>query len=129
LITAVVFLVSSGLAGAAAPDKNGCVDHPVFPTRMPGYSLVDCETKDFDAFNFETGKKEKTRVEGRRTKLTYRVEDRSKEPSTLAIVRNYENAIKSVQGTVLFVDTNRWVNGKIAKDGKEIWAQQRWFKS
>jgi outer membrane protein OmpA-like peptidoglycan-associated protein len=62
-------------------------------------------------------------VEGRRTKLTYRIEDRSKEPSPLAIVRNYENAIKSVQGTVLFVDPNRWVNGKIAKDGKEIWIQ------
>jgi OmpA-OmpF porin, OOP family len=122
-IAAVVLLISSGLAGAASPDKKGCIDHPVFPTRMPGYSLADCETKDFDAFNFETGKKEKTRVEGRRTKLTYRVEDRSKEPSALAIVRNYENAIKSVQGTVLFVDTNRWVNGKIAKDGKEIWVQ------
>ena len=105
------------------PDKKGCVDHPVFPTRMPGYSIADCETKDFDAFNFETGKKDKTGVEGRRTKLTYRVEDRSKEPSGLAVVRNYENAIKSVQGTVLFIDTNRFVNGKIVKDGKEIWVQ------
>jgi len=66
---------------------------------MPGYSISDCVTKDFDAFDFETGKKEKTRVEGHRTKLTDRVEDRSKEPSALAIVRNYENAIKSVQGT------------------------------
>jgi OmpA-OmpF porin, OOP family len=122
-ITAVVLLLSTGLASALMPDKKGCVDHPVFPTRMPGYSISDCDTKDFDAFNFETGKKDKTRVEGRRTKLTYRVEDRSKEPSVLAIVRNYENAIKSVQGTVLFVDTNRWVNGKIAKDGKEIWVQ------
>ena len=80
-ITAIVLLISSGLAGAALPDKKGCVDHPVFPTRMPGYSIANCETKDFDAFNFETGKKDKAGVEGRRTKLTYRVEDRSKEPS------------------------------------------------
>ena len=90
---------------------------------MPGYYIADCETKDFDAFNFETGKKEKARVEGRRTKLTYRVEDRSKEPSGLSVVRNYENAIKSVQGTVLFIDGNRIVNGKIVKDGNEFWAQ------
>jgi hypothetical protein len=90
---------------------------------MPGYSIANCETKDFDAVNFETGKKDKASVEGRRTKLTYRVEDRSKEPSGLEVVRNYENAITSVQGTVLFIDRNRLVNGKIVKDGKEVWAQ------
>ena len=119
-ITAIVFFISFGLASAVSPDKKGCVDHPVFPTRMPGYSLTDCDTKDFDAFNFETGKKDKTGVEGRRTKLTYRIEDRSKEASGLAVVRNYENAINGVQGTVLFIDKNRFVNGKIVKDGKEI---------
>jgi OOP family OmpA-OmpF porin len=122
-ITAVVLLISSGLAGAADLGKKGCADHPLFPTRMPGYYIVDCEMKDFDAFNLETGKREKVRVEGRRTKLTYRVEDRSKEPSGLAVVRNYENAIKSVQGTVLYIDGNRIVNGKIVKDGNEFWAQ------
>jgi OmpA-OmpF porin, OOP family len=122
-ITAVVFFISSGLVGAVLPDKKGCVDHPVFPTRMPGYNIANCEAKDFDAFDFETGRKEKASVEGRRTKLTYQVEDRSKEPSGLAVVRNYENAIKSVSGTVLFIDKNRVVNGKIVKDGKEIWAQ------
>ena len=125
LITALVFFVSSGLASAVLPDKKGCTDHPVFPTRMPEYSIENCETKDFGAFNFETGQKDKTRVEGRLTKIAYSIEDRSKEASGLAVVRNYENAIKSVQGTVLFIDknSNRAVNGKIIKDGKEIWAQ------
>jgi len=122
-ITAVAFFIAIGLAGAAESDKKGCADHPVFPTRMSGYIIRDCETKDFDAFQFETGKREKNVVEGRRTKLIYWIQDRSKEPSALAIVRNYENAIKSVGGTVLFLEQNRWVNGKIVKDGKEIWAQ------
>jgi OOP family OmpA-OmpF porin len=124
-ITAVVFFISSGLASAVLPDKKGCFDHPVFPTRMPEYSIENCDTKDFDVFNFETGKKDKAGVEGRITRLTYRIEDRSREASGLAVVRNYENAIKSVQGTVLFIDknSNRFVNGKIVKDGKEIWAQ------
>ena len=122
-ITSALFFIASGLAIAADTDKKGCIDHPIFPTRMPGYSIADCETKDFDAVNFETGKREKTKVEGRRTKLSYWIEDRSKEPSGVAVVRNYENAIKSVQGTVLFIDGNRIVNGKIVKDGNEIWAQ------
>jgi len=38
-------------------------------------------------------------------------------------VRNYENAIKAAGGTVLFADTSRWMNGKLVKDGKEVWAQ------
>jgi len=122
-MTAVLLIVLSGLANAAGVDKKGCADHPLFPTRMPGYNIVDCETKDFDAFNLETGKRTRLGVEGRRTKITYRVEDRSKEPSALAIVRNYENAIRSVQGVVLFSDPNRLMNGKIMKDGKEVWVQ------
>ena len=122
-ITILGLFFAFGLAGAAEVDKKGCADHPVFPTRMSGYIIRDCQTKDFDAFEFETGKREKNIVEGRRTKLTYWIEDRSKEPSALAIVRNYENAIKSVGGTVLFLDKDRFVNGKIVKDGKEIWAQ------
>ncbi|MBI5556375.1 MAG: OmpA family protein [Deltaproteobacteria bacterium] len=122
-MTAVLFFIATGLAIAAGADKKGCVDHPVFPTRMTGYFISDCEMKDFDAFKFETGKKEKTTVEGRRTKLTYRVEDRAKEASGLAIIRNYENAIKGVNGAVLFTDSNRFVNGRIEKDGKEAWVQ------
>jgi hypothetical protein len=86
-IPAIVFLIGSGLASAAESDKKGCADHPVFPTRMAGYRIADCDTKDFDAFAFETGKRDKTTVEGRRTKLTYRIEDRSKEPSGLEVVR------------------------------------------
>ena len=86
-ITAVVFFIASGLSIAAEPDKKGCADHPVFPTRMGGYRFADCETKDFDLVNFETGKKDKAGVEGRRTKLSYRIEDRSKEPRGLEVIR------------------------------------------
>jgi len=119
----VVFCMASGLAHATAADKKGCTDHPVFPKRMSGYSLVDCEKKEFDAFKLETGKREKTAVEGQRTKLTYQIDDRSKEPSGLAVVRNYENAITSAGGTVLFSNNDRIMNGTIAKDGHEAWAQ------
>ncbi len=122
-ITAVVFFFTTGLVSAAASDQKGCADHPVFPTRMAGYSISKCETKDFEAFKFETGKREKTVVEGRCTMLTYRIDDRSKEPSGLAVVRNYENAIKNAKGTIVFTNSSWIVNGKIEKGGKEIWAQ------
>ena len=115
---------ASAAANAAETDKKGCTDHPAFPKRMSGYFIKDCVTKDFDAFNFETkNPREKTTVEGRWTRIYYRILAGSQEASTLAIVRNYENAIKAAGGTVLFVDTKRWMNGKLVKDGKEVWAQ------
>lgn len=123
MVRVVVFLIAFSLASAAVPGEKGCADHPLFPTRMPGYGIADCNNKDFDVFNFETGKRDKTVVEGRCTRLTYKSEDRSKEASALAVVRNYENAIKSLGGSVLFVANNRLVNGKIVKDGKEFWVQ------
>ena len=123
-IALVSSLALPSVAAAQQPDKAGCKDHPLFPTRMKGYHIAACETKDFDAFAFETGKPREPRVvEGRTTKITYRIEDRTQEPSGLAIVRNYENAVKSVQGTVAASDPNRWMNGKVVQDGKEIWVQ------
>lgn len=120
----VALLFVPDAVSAQQPDAKGCQDHPLFPTRMKGYHITACETKDFDMFGFETvNPREKNTVEGRRTKLTYRIEDRSQEPSALAIVRNYENAVKSVGGTVVFSNPNRWMNGKIVKDGKETWVQ------
>ena len=33
----LVALLASGSALAVKPDKPGCKDHPLFPTRMPNY--------------------------------------------------------------------------------------------
>jgi OOP family OmpA-OmpF porin len=62
--------------------------------------------------------------EGKFTFLTYAFTgQRANEPSPLAILRNYENAIKKVGGTILQSMTNYWVNGKIIKDGQEVWVE------
>jgi OOP family OmpA-OmpF porin len=118
LLAAVPSLALAGL------DKAGCADHPLFPTRMPNYALVDCRTQEFGAYDFSVPKGPKTRVEGKFTDLTYSYTGpRAEEPSGLAVVRNYENAITKVGGTVVQSDPDRWVNGKIVKDGREVWVQ------
>lgn len=112
------------LAAAAETDKKGCADHPAFPKRMSGYYISDCETRDFDAFGFETGNpRQKNAVEGRRTKITYRLHTGAQQPGQIEIVRNYENALTAAGGTVVFSDPKRWMNGKLVKDGREVWAQ------
>jgi OmpA-OmpF porin, OOP family len=108
----------------AGQDLAGCKDHPLFPTRMPDYRLSDCKVEDFGMYEFSAMKGPKTPVEGKFTYIAYTYTGpRNNEPSGLAVVRNYENAIKKIGGTILQSDPQRWVNGKIIQDGREIWVQ------
>ena len=122
-MSALLFLLATGVA-AQQPDSKDCKDHPLFPTRMPEYRLEACKVEDFGVYEFWSVKGPKTPVEGKFTFLTYSFTgERANEPSGLAVVRNYENAIRKVGGTILQSVPNWWVNGKIIKDGQELWAQ------
>lgn len=117
-------LLLSLMPAMSQADKAGCKDHPLFPSRMPGYVLRDCKVEEFGRYEFwTTNPKEKVPVEGKFTFLTYAVTDRKAEPSAVAVVRNYANAIQKAGGQVLAQRPDWWVNGKIQKDGKEVWVQ------
>ena len=85
---------------ALAQDKAGCTDDPLFPTRMPNYRIEKCETKEYDFHDFFTAKPPKKRVEGEVTKITYAVSKKEDARGAIEIVRNYENAIKKIGGTI-----------------------------
>jgi OOP family OmpA-OmpF porin len=120
-MAALILLLGAGLAAAA--DKPGCADHPLFPTRMPGYSIADCVQNEFDRYEFFTLKPPKHAEEGKFTFITYKFDAKTGEPSAVAVVRNYENAIKKAGGTIVASVPTWWVNGTIVVDGKEVWAQ------
>jgi OmpA-OmpF porin, OOP family len=119
------FLVLSLALAAPAlaePDKKGCTDHPLFPTRMPDFFIVDCKTTEFDAYAFKTpNARIQNRQEGKFTFITYQLERGKADASGVAVVRNYENALAKIGGTVAERDPDRWVNGKVVLDGKEAW--------
>jgi outer membrane protein OmpA-like peptidoglycan-associated protein len=123
LMSALCISLLSGGPAAAKPDKPGCKDHPLFPTRMPGYTILDCTAKEFDGYDFLVTKGPKHREEGKFTFLTYVIEDRKSEQSGLAVVRNYEAALKKIGGTIAGTDPQRWVNGHVTVDGREVWMQ------
>jgi hypothetical protein len=116
-----LFMASTG-ATAEQKDQPGCKDHPLFPSRMPDYVIEKCTVEDYGVYQFQSVKGPKTPVEGRYTLLSYSYTvSRSTEPSGLAVVQNYVNAIQKVGGTVLQSDPQRWVNGKLVKNGQEAW--------
>jgi OOP family OmpA-OmpF porin len=126
LVLLLAALATLDPSAAHAADKAGCADHALFPSRMPDYALVDCKTEEFGTYTFQTGKNAKvtTPVEGKFTFLTYGYTGgRGGEPSALAVVRNYEDALAKVGGTIVYSDPGRWVTGKVVKDGREAWFQ------
>ena len=127
LLIAAVLLIASSLSINAAPqdpnsDTKGCSDHPLF-TRMLNTHIAFCKTVGFDSFKFKTGKGSETAVEGKRFELRYQTNQGIDEyPGPLQIIRNHQNAISKIGGTVLYED-QRYTWLKVVKDGKEIWAQ------
>lgn len=117
-------LVAAPSFALAAGDRAGCADHPLFPSRMPDYALESCKTEEFGTSELFAARGPKTPVEGKLTRLTYAFTGpRASEPSGVAVVRNYENALGKAGGVVLQRDPARWVNGKVTRDGQEAWAQ------
>lgn len=121
-------LVTSASVLSSAPqtkesDAAGCKDHPLF-TRMQNMRIVSCKMAEFDQFVFKTGTGKGTDVpvEGKRFEIRYRPVAGSVAPSPLAIIRNHQQAIAAIGGTVQFEDP-RYTYLKAAKDGREIWAQ------
>lgn len=123
-ITAIALLcLALATAAVAEPDKRGCTDHPLFPTRMPGYYIADCQVREFDAYDFFVAKGPKHREEGKLTLIVYQLERGQSDQSPLAMVRNYENALTKIGGTVAGSDPKRWMNGNVVVDGRESWVQ------
>ena len=120
----LVLTLAIAAPAAAETDKKGCADHPLFPTRMPDFFIVDCKTAEFDAYAFKTrNPRTQNRQEGKFTFITYQLTRGKSDASGVAVVRNYENALAKIGGTVAESDPDKWVNGKVVLDGKEAWAE------
>jgi OmpA-OmpF porin, OOP family len=106
---------------AKEADSAGCKDHPLF-TRMQNMHIIMCKAVEFDRFAFKTGKGTEAPVEGKRFDVRYRTDTGNNAPTPVAIIRNHQQAIAKIGGTVQYEDA-RYTILKVSKDGKEIWAQ------
>jgi len=128
MVGIIFFLFLTTNLYAAHPNEKGCKDSPLF-TRMPGSWIYRCEQKTFDAFTFITGIDQDTRkdlttnVEGKVWKISYTSDnDLVEKPSELQIIRNYENAVQKLGGTLVYSGKDMETL-KLTKDGKEFWVQ------
>ncbi len=130
LLLATLLLLAATEA-VAQSDAAGSRDHPLF-NRMAGYWIEDYEASAFNSRVFlvkTTGDEwEEKTVEGKKTEITYRLQEGAKEPSSLQVVRNYVNAATQAGGKVLYQNDdpgNRVATLFLVKGGREVWVEVR----
>jgi OmpA-OmpF porin, OOP family len=121
LSIALLSLLTAGVALAEKDDAPNSKDHPLF-NRMPNFYIHQYEEKEFDSHPFVVDKKS-VPVEGHLYHIVYYLRSGQTEPSRIQILRNYENAITKIGGTILASNYDGSSYVKVVKDGKDIWAQ------
>ncbi|HOQ61068.1 MAG TPA: OmpA family protein [Vicinamibacterales bacterium] len=119
---AVAFMLS--LTAVSAQDAKGCKDHPMF-SRMPGFQIDRCDTKDFDKYEFKVAEDDWYKwieVEGSYAHFTYTRKADTRAVSGLQIVRNFSAAMKKIGGKTEY-QTESEANLSHKKDGNEVWVR------
>jgi len=113
-------LVSPSLA--QHKDAAGCTDHPLL-TRLPDYWIESCVQKQFDAYKFTVAQGKTNQVEGQFWNIRYQPPSGlATKPSTLQVLRNVENAVKQIGGSVVATDSSK-ETFKLVKDDQELWIE------
>jgi OOP family OmpA-OmpF porin len=123
----LVVVVAALVAALATPlpaqqDVKGAQDHPAF-TRMPGFYISEFKESPFASYEFRIGEKQNQTVEGRYVKIWYRAAKGETPPSPLQIVRNFEEAARSVGGTIVWDNGKTQATMKLTYQGRELWCQ------
>lgn len=118
-------LAVSFLPVHAQDDAEGAKDHPVL-ARMPGFYLSNVEEQEFASYEFTVGD-EMQAVEGRYWRLEYWLKEGAKNPGSLAIARNYSNAMIAKKGRRIYEAVEPGGGTATASmplgDGRSLWVE------
>jgi OOP family OmpA-OmpF porin len=120
--TLVLLLLSVSAAAASDPrDDKKCKDHPLL-SRVPGHWIHHCEEIEFDVRKIPTAKASAVPVEGRVWHIVYYLNKDVPKVSDVQILRNYQNAIRSLGGSEIYSDKGR-TSFRLESGGREYWVE------
>lgn len=127
----IIYLIVLGVLSTAWAESE-LKDTPYF-SGMPSYKISEAVDKEFDDYRFYNGKN-CTTIEGKKYYRAYTLKENAKQSSELQISRNYQNAVKSMGGAIVFEGQcsgaecaencgGRMIVGKVIKGGNELWIE------
>ena len=121
-------LLAPAFAQGDSRDLKGSRDHPLL-TRYPDSRIAEY-SKNFNAVEFSVasdasnGGVSRETIEGDTTRFLYFHNRREDQPSPLQVVRNYQNAIKSIGGEVVWErieESTAETTLRVNTGGREFW--------
>jgi outer membrane protein OmpA-like peptidoglycan-associated protein len=129
----MIMLWLTAAAGMAQEDAKGSADHPML-SRYPNSRISEYE-KGYNTVDMLVGgapgaRPRKESLEGQLTRIRYFHNDPNSQPSALQVIRNYQNAIRSIGGKVVYERLPKPNDGGettlVAQfGGKEVWVRVR----
>lgn len=114
----------------AAEDAPGAKDHPLL-TRYPNSHIAE-HSKNYNATAYPVGaagsEPKAETIEGDTTTIRYFHDAADTQPSPLQLIRNYQNAVKAIGGSVLYERLPAEGDGgettlKVTTGGKDVWVK------
>jgi OmpA-OmpF porin, OOP family len=118
-------ILITGFSIAFAEDEPGCSDPPLL-TRVKGFSITECIKQDFGEEEMYYAEDKSRMVEGKRTVISYRLDEGATPVSELQVRRNYSTAITRLGGK-LMVEDKFDAYLKQEKAGSETWIRVQVF--
>lgn len=122
LLTMISTIALAAIA-LAQSDAPGSQDPPGM-TRMANYYIADYQEVAFDSYAFPVttnGQKAEQTVEGKRINIRYNLKDNVSTPSQLQVLRNYQNAVRTAGGQVMYQSEDS-TTLRLVRGGNETWA-------
>jgi len=116
----LIFLLATGSI-EAQNDRKGSSDHPLI-TRMPDFWIAVYQESEYESHSFRDSGDLETEVEGRTFHIEYRLKNGAKSPGRLMILKNYENALKSI-GSEPWIRKEKTLYANVRNEGREVWIE------
>jgi outer membrane protein OmpA-like peptidoglycan-associated protein len=132
LLATLAFVSYAGLA-SAEKDAEGAKDHPSI-TRFPGFYIDDYKFNDFNEFEFSISDDKTATKGGKFWRIVYYKQEKTRTPSLIEVIRNYEAAFKKNSGVMVWSSPRdgyavyrqgsgaqeRWMDLKVGDSGERI---------
>ena len=116
--SALIILISAGSV-QAQNDRQGSSDYPLI-SRMPGFWIAVYQEREYESHVFRDSNGIENEIEGHYYHIEYRLKKGAQEPGRLMILKNYENALKTI-GAQTWIRKGKELFAKVEKEDREVW--------
>ncbi len=119
----ILFLFVLTFAGGlqAQKDRNESSDYPLL-SRMPNFWIAAYQESEYESHIFRAPGDIETEIEGHYFHIEYRLNKGAQEPGRLMILKNYENALRKIDGNP-WIRKGKVLFAKVENEGREVWIE------